>query len=103
MRPRRIFKQSVGVRHGVTVESDEAEGAVEAAPAPRRRLPRMGVLRWVLIGIAALVLLVLVVVWIQRKPIAVGVINRTLAAKGVPARYHIEDLALGRQRLTDVV
>jgi hypothetical protein len=61
------------------------------------------VLRWVLIGVAVLVLLVLVVVWIQRKPIASGVIDRTLAAKGVPARYHIEDLALGRQRLTNVV
>ncbi|MGJ3627756.1 hypothetical protein AB5I41_13655 [Sphingomonas sp. MMS24-JH45] len=36
-------------------------------------------------------------------PIATGVIDRELAAKGVTARYHIADLGLGRQRLTDVV
>ena len=100
----RRISNTEGVPKGVTVESDEAEGAVETAPAPRRRaIPRLGPLRWVLVGLAALILVVLIGVWVQRKPIAAGVINRTLAAKGVRARYHIEDLALGRQRLTDVV
>ncbi|GAA4221322.1 hypothetical protein GCM10022253_27220 [Sphingomonas endophytica] len=41
--------------------------------------------------------------WLSRVPIATRVIDKELAAKGVPARYHIADLGLGRQRLTDVV
>ena len=42
-------------------------------------------------------------VWIERKPIASHVVDATLARDHVPARYHIADLGLGRQRLTDVV
>ncbi|MEH3099019.1 YdbH domain-containing protein [Sphingomonas adhaesiva] len=42
-------------------------------------------------------------VWLSRVPIATRVIDRELARRGVPARYHITDLGLGRQRLTDVV
>ncbi|WP_341208193.1 YdbH domain-containing protein [uncultured Sphingomonas sp.] len=41
--------------------------------------------------------------WLSRVPIATRVIDKELAAKGVPARYQIADLGLGRQRLTDVV
>ncbi|MEH3122190.1 MAG: YdbH domain-containing protein [Sphingomonas phyllosphaerae] len=41
--------------------------------------------------------------WLSRVPIATRVIDKELSAKGVPARYHIADLGLGRQRLTDVV
>nr|WP_246347058.1 YdbH domain-containing protein [Sphingomonas jinjuensis] len=41
--------------------------------------------------------------WIERRPIASRFIDDTLAAKGVPARYRIEALAPGRQRLTNVV
>ncbi|WP_245708368.1 YdbH domain-containing protein [Sphingomonas palmae] len=42
-------------------------------------------------------------VWLSRVPIATRVIDRELARKGVPARYHISDLGFGRQRLSDVV
>ncbi|WP_294356599.1 YdbH domain-containing protein [uncultured Sphingomonas sp.] len=42
-------------------------------------------------------------VWLSRVPIATRVIDRELARKGVPARYHISNLGFGRQRLTDVV
>ena len=41
--------------------------------------------------------------WLLRVPIATRVIDRELAARGVPARYAITDLGLGRQRLTGVV
>ncbi len=41
--------------------------------------------------------------WLSRVPIATRFIDRELARNGVVARYHIEDLGLGRQRLTDVV
>ena len=75
---------------------------------PRRRLPWIGRRRigrrgrW--LGGSALVLLVpLAGVWIARKPIAEGFIDRELAKAQVPARYDIADLALGGQRLTNVV
>jgi hypothetical protein len=70
----------------------------EAMTAPRRK-------RWraVLLAALALVLIVLLVLWTQRKPIASGYIDRYLAERHVAARYRIADLGFGRQRLTDVV
>src|SRR3546814_1496532 len=56
-----------------------------------------------LIGGSALVLIPLVGLWTQRKPIAAGYVDRFLAEKGVTARYHIADLGFGRQRLTNLV
>ena len=53
--------------------------------------------------VALLLVAALVALWIVRKPIAERYIDRTLASSGVPARYGIADLGLGRQRLTDVV
>ena len=47
--------------------------------------------------------LVLFGIWSQRKPIAEGYVNDELAARGVQARYRIEDLGLSHQRLTNVV
>jgi len=41
--------------------------------------------------------------WLERVPIATGVIDRALRRDGVTARYRIADLGLGRQRLTGVV
>nr|WP_286207598.1 YdbH domain-containing protein [Hephaestia sp. MAHUQ-44] len=60
-------------------------------------------MRWWLIGGSALVLVPLVGLWTQRKPIAASYVDAFLAAKGVTARYHIADLGLGRQRLTNLV
>ncbi|WP_414899893.1 YdbH domain-containing protein [Sphingomonas flavalba] len=75
----------------------------EAGPAaPRRKRPGR---RWTRIA-AALVLIVLaaiVLLWVQRRPIASGYVDRMLAERGVAARYRIADLGPARQRLTDVV
>jgi hypothetical protein len=68
----------------------------EAPRAGRRR-------RRIVIALLVLVASVLAGVWLSRVPIATRLIDRELAAKGVPARYHIADLGFGRQRLTDVV
>ena len=73
-------------------------GADRAAAAPR---PRRGA-RW-LGGTALVVAIVVSGLWIERKPIASDYIDKTLARDHVPARYHIADLGLGRQRLTKVV
>ncbi|KHA63198.1 hypothetical protein NI18_17870, partial [Sphingomonas sp. Ant20] len=53
--------------------------------------------------VALLLLALLIGVWVLRKQIATGFIDRELARAEVPARYEIADLALGGQRLTNVV
>ena len=53
--------------------------------------------------VALLLLALLIGVWVLRKQIATGFIDRELARTEVPARYEIADLALGGQRLTNVV
>jgi translocation and assembly module TamB len=70
----------------------------EAVTAPRRQRRRA-----VLFAVLALIMVALLVLWTQRKPIASDYIDRYLAERHVAARYHIADLGFGRQRLTDVV
>jgi hypothetical protein len=68
-----------------------------ARPSRARRI-RFG------LGIAlAVVLAVLGGLWLVRKPIAEHFIDDALSRAHVPARYTIQDLALGHQRLTDIV
>jgi translocation and assembly module TamB len=73
----------------------------ERAPARHRSWPHRA--QRIAIGIALVLLVALIGLWLARKPIASGVIDRTLAAKGVPASYGIADLGFGEQRLTNVV
>lgn len=87
----------------MTAESDTVPDAEPIASPRARRIPRLGPLRWWLIGVALVLLVALIGVWTQRKSIAIGYIDKELTRRGVPARYHIADLALGRQRLTNVV
>ncbi len=77
-----------------TSETGADPGADPRRPATARR---------VALVIALLLLAGLVLLWLVRKPIAEGFIDRELAKAGVPARYDIANLALGGQRLTNVV
>ena len=70
---------------------------VDQLPARRRRWPR------VLLALLAVLALALAGLWLARKPLASGYVDRFLADKGVPARYQVADLGFGRQRLIDVV
>ncbi len=69
---------------------------------PRRRRSMNIVTRWAL-GVALVLLAGLIGLWSQRRPIAVGFIDRVLADRRVAARYRIADLGFNRQRLTNVV
>lgn len=80
-----------------------SETSDTGADSPRRRLPRMRRRARILAAIALILLVALIGLWIARRPIAEGFIDRELAKAGVPARYDIADLALGGQRLTNVV
>jgi len=56
------------------------------------------------LGVAlALLLVVLAGLWLVRKPVAEHFIDNALSRAKVPARYTIEDMALGHQRLTNIV
>jgi hypothetical protein len=54
-------------------------------------------------ALVALLALLLVGIWAARRPIAGAALDRELRRAGVPARYQVETLDLGRQRLRDVV
>lgn len=76
------------------------EPGVGADRATRRRWSPWQMAMAVVVSLAALVVLAL---WLARKPIATDYIDRYLAARGVAARYRIDDLGFRRQRLVDVV
>ncbi|MFT3976985.1 MAG: hypothetical protein QM688_07725, partial [Sphingomonas bacterium] len=78
------------MEQGVAVEKGEASH-------PRRRLRLVG---GALGGVAVVAL---GVAWLERVPIATGLIDRQLSRSGVAARYRVVQLGPGRQRLTDVV
>ncbi|WP_373458494.1 YdbH domain-containing protein [Sphingomonas faeni] len=79
--------------------SETSETGADPGPQPRRRAP----VRCIILIVALVLLAALLALWFARKPIAEGFIDRELAKAGVPARYEIANLALGGQRLTNVV
>jgi hypothetical protein len=72
----------------------EARRTSAAARAKRRRRVAVALLVLVSASVAT--------VWLQRRTIAQGFVDRELARRGVPARYTIEQLSPWRQRLTNV-
>jgi hypothetical protein len=61
--------------------------------------------RWRIVLLAALVLLLLglLVLWVERKPIASDYIDRELARRGVRATYGVKHLGFGRQAVENLV
>ncbi len=79
------------------------EGANEEVRTPVSPVRRFRRLQRIAIAIALILLVALIALWLERKPLAGDLIDRELSRRGVPARYKISDLGLGRQRLTHVV
>lgn len=71
------------------------DSAVSDSPG-RRRLKK----RWLAGGVAVVAAGGL---WLAREPIADDLIRQQLDARGVPARYEIEQIGFRTQRLTDIV
>ncbi|MEA3050183.1 MAG: translocation and assembly module TamB, partial [Sphingomonadales bacterium] len=67
-------------------------------PRARRRLGR-----WIALALAGLLLAALLILWLERKDIAAGYIDRELARRGVRATYTVRHLGFGVQRLDDLV
>jgi hypothetical protein len=85
------------VADGVTAEE------IETPEMRSRHGLRWGGVRAIVVAIALILLIALIAVWTERKPIVSDYIDKALAQRGVPARYTIADLGLNRQRLTGVV
>lgn len=77
-------------------DTDAETRRIRATARARRR-------RRLAVALLALVSATATTVWLQRRPIAQGFVDRELARRGVPARYTIEQLSPWRQRLTNVV
>ena len=78
----------------------EGDPATDVADRDTRRIGRLG---WAAAGLTIVLLAVLATLWLQRRPIARGFVDRELAKAGVPARYTVADIGFSRQRLRDVV
>ena len=69
------------------------------------RLPVWRRLRWrrIALGLFALLLIALFVLWLLRKQIAADYIDRELARRGVQATYRVKHIGFMRQRIDDLV
>jgi translocation and assembly module TamB len=72
-----------------------AEAELPDVPVERKARRVLAVLL-ALLGIVSLLLLSL---WLARKPIATDLIDRELARRGVPARYEVKRIGFRTQRL----
>ncbi|NJB98530.1 MULTISPECIES: intermembrane phospholipid transport protein YdbH family protein [Sphingomonas] len=77
-------------------DDTDAEARRSSAVARAKRRRRVAVALLVLVSASV------ATVWLQRRTIAQGFVDRELAQRGVPARYAIEQLSPWRQRLTNV-
>jgi hypothetical protein len=55
------------------------------------------------VGILALLLLVLALVWIERRPIATHFLKNEFEKRGVQARYHLDKVGFRTQQVSDLV
>lgn len=79
------------------LEDEDSAAPLRPGSPPRSRRRRAALI------LSAVLVAILVGLWIARRPLATRFVDRELARRGVPARYTVADLGLGRQRLTHVV
>ncbi|WP_342658407.1 YdbH domain-containing protein [Sphingomonas sp. NY01] len=71
----------------------------QTPPPPRRMQKRYRLI----LGLAVLLVAGMVGLWLFRMPLATRILDRELARRGVRARYDVEALGFGGQRLANVV
>src|SRR3954469_8838373 len=59
--------------------------------------------RWIALALALLLLAAFLILWLERKDIAAGYVDRELARRGVRATYTVRRLGFGSQRLDNLV
>nr|WP_314445241.1 YdbH domain-containing protein [uncultured Sphingomonas sp.] len=84
-----------------TTASSDEEQAVVVASRPRRRVPRL--LGYALIGLLILLVVIAMVLWTQRRPIATNILSRELERRGVQATFTLERIGLRTQQVSNLV
>ncbi len=80
-------------------ESGDEEGDVKVVHH-RHRLRK--ILIWVAVGVLILILAVIAIVWIERRPIARDVIKRQLESKGVQGSFTLDRVGLRTQQISNL-
>lgn len=86
------------------MSAEEGSTPVPEASAVSRgvRLPAFGRVAQVALIIGCVLLALLILLWLERKPIVEGFVDRELRRRGVAARYAVADIGWNRQRLTNL-
>jgi hypothetical protein len=67
------------------------------------RQPRFRrILTWVAVAVLIAIIIALVIVWIERRSIAVNIINRELASRGVRGTYTLDRVGLRTQQISNL-
>ena len=82
-------------------ESSEGDFAPAARIVRRRRMGRTA--RNLVIILLVILVVAVIMVWVARRPIAEGFIERELERRGVQATYQLDRIGLHNQRISNVV
>ena len=82
---------------------DEGLGGAEQERVIVRRLLWARLAMYVALGILALLVLALAVIWIERRPIATHFLKGEFERRGVQARYHLDKVGFRTQQVSELV
>jgi hypothetical protein len=81
----------------------EAEGESGDTIVVERQHRWRTVMTWVAVAVLALIVVALILVWIERRPIARNIIDRQLQSHGVQGSYKLDRVGLRTQQISDLV
>ena len=82
---------------------EEGLGAGEETRVVVRRRPWARIAMYGTLGVLALLVLALAVIWIERRPIATHFLNSEFEQRGVQASYHLDKVGFRTQQVSDLV
>jgi hypothetical protein len=82
---------------------DEGLSAVDRERVIVRRPPWARVAMYFALGVLGLLLILLAVVWIERRPIATHFLKGEFERRGVHAKYHLDRVGFRTQQVSDLV
>jgi hypothetical protein len=83
---------------------DEGLGAADEKRVIVRRAPLWArITSFVAVGVLVLLIAAIVVVWIERKPIATHFLKNEFERRGVQAQYHLDKVGFRTQQVSDLV
>src|SRR6478672_1362513 len=82
---------------------EEGLGAGEETRVVVRRRPWARIAMYGTLGVLALLVLALAVIWIERRPIATHFLKNEFEKRGVQAQYHLDKVGFRTQQVSDLV